>query len=117
VAKKDFLKAFGFLFAQEIALNAPKNTGEMAQAFISNFEVVNDEVVYKVPEYTKFVEFGTSPHVIYPKNGKALKFNIAGKDIFVKKVNHPGTTPKPFIRHTINTKLQSTIKKTIRLFE
>lgn len=36
--------------------------------------------------YGPHVEFGTRPHVIEPKNGKALKFN--GE--FYARVNHPG---------------------------
>ena len=38
-----------------------------------------------------FREVNTKPHVIYPKNKKALKFTVRGEDIFAKQVNHPGT--------------------------
>lgn len=48
--------------------------------------------------YGKYVEFGTMPHTIYPKNGSMLAFKIGGKMIFTRKVNHPGTKAKPFMR-------------------
>lgn len=61
-------------------------------------------------EYGKYVEFGTPPHVIRPKNRKALKFETNRKErlgkggkpniVFAKEVQHPGTRPQPFIRPT-----------------
>jgi hypothetical protein len=68
--------------------------------------------------YGKFVHEGTRPHMIYPKNKKALAFAPAAGAIrasaFVPKgklgatlranmivrkgVKHPGTAPKPFLR-------------------
>jgi len=44
-------------------------------------------------EYAAGVEFGTRAHVIRPKNAKALKTPFG----FFKKVNHPGSRPKPFL--------------------
>lgn len=44
-------------------------------------------------EYAASVEFGTAPHVIRPKNAKALKTPFG----FFKKVNHPGSRAKPFL--------------------
>lgn len=37
-----------------------------------------------------FVNFGTRPHVIEPKNRKALRWAGGGKFFFAKRVNHPG---------------------------
>ena len=62
-------------------------------------------------EIWKHIEFGTNPHVILPANKKALAFE--GKDgqtVIVRNVNHPGTRPTFFIRHTINSKLPKIIK-------
>ena len=61
-------------------------------------------------EIWKHIEFGTNPHVIRPANKKALAFEIGGEKIIVRKVNHPGTRPNPFIRSTINSKLPKIIK-------
>ena len=37
-----------------------------------------------------FVNFGTKPHVILPKNKKALRWVRGNNFVFAKKVNHPG---------------------------
>jgi len=67
------------------------------------------------------VEYGTSPHIIRPKNKEALAFPSSGgarsvrkgkirtnvkyggktintNAVFAKVVHHPGTTAKPFFR-------------------
>ncbi|MFD4596723.1 hypothetical protein ACFWPQ_01695 [Streptomyces sp. NPDC058464] len=46
--------------------------------------------------YATDVEMGTSPHVILPRNKKALYWPDA--DHPVARVNHPGTRPQPFLR-------------------
>lgn len=46
--------------------------------------------------YATDVEMGTSPHVILPRNKKALHWPDA--DHPVARVNHPGTAPSPFLR-------------------
>ena len=56
-------------------------------------------------DYAAFVHDGTRPHVIRPKptrrraDGKptALKFKVGGRTVIVRKVNHPGTQPRPWL--------------------
>jgi len=48
--------------------------------------------------YAPFIEAGTKPHVIVPVNAKALHFFIDGKEIFAKRVQHPGFAPVPYLR-------------------
>ncbi len=53
------------------------------------------------------VEDGTRPHVIRPRFRRALRFPMAGgKDGFgyAKKVNHPGTEPRPFLEPALDAK-------------
>jgi hypothetical protein len=50
-------------------------------------------------EYAADVEYGTAPHVIYPKDKKALFWPGAAHP--VAKVNHPGTRPYPFMRPAV----------------
>ena len=47
----------------------------------------------KAAPYARIQEFGgtTKPHVIEAVNGKALRFNMGGKEVFFTKVNHPGS--------------------------
>lgn len=40
---------------------------------------------------------GTKPHIIKPKNGKALKMGSHGTILITKVVHHPGTKPNRFL--------------------
>lgn len=51
--------------------------------------------------YALHVHEGTAPRVIYPKKGKALKFEFKGQTVIVKRVNHPGTRAYPFLRNAL----------------
>lgn len=49
--------------------------------------------------YGAAVEYGTRPHVIKPKKAKALHWvDENGDDVFARRVNHPGTAPRPYMR-------------------
>lgn len=45
-----------------------------------------------------FLENGTRPHVIEARPGKILSFVQNGVRRFAKRVYHPGTKPRPFMR-------------------
>ncbi|MBT2490649.1 hypothetical protein J7E96_19440 [Streptomyces sp. ISL-96] len=45
----------------------------------------------------RFVLDGTRPHVIRPRRAKALRFDMGGRMVFAKKVNHPGTRANNFL--------------------
>jgi hypothetical protein len=48
--------------------------------------------------YAFWVHEGTSPHTIYPKKRKRLRWvNGSGDFVFARKVNHPGTSKRPFL--------------------
>lgn len=57
-------------------------------------------VVYSAGDvpYAQILEYGgrTSPHIIEARNGKALAFNWNGRDVFYKRVNHPGSVIKEY---------------------
>lgn len=105
-----FTELFAFLMSQELQKAAPKDTGRMARSFPGTLKVSNNNISFLLPEYTLFVEYGTPPHVILPKTKKAL--NWRGAEHPVKKVNHPGTRPNPFIRNTLNNKTKDVLLKT-----
>ncbi|MBQ9024754.1 MAG: HK97 gp10 family phage protein [Methanobrevibacter sp.] len=52
--------------------------------------------------YWQDVQYGTAAHTITPKNGKFLAFEVNGKKVFARKVNHPGTAPNPFVTRTLH---------------
>jgi phage gpG-like protein len=52
-------------------------------------------------EYALYVEMGTRPHEIRPRNARALRWKDAGAPggyRFATVVNHPGTRARPFLR-------------------
>jgi len=56
-------------------------------------------------EIAPHMEYGTSPHVIRPKNAKSLHWydwENEGADVYAKQVHHPGTAPRPFFRPAID---------------
>lgn len=54
---------------------------------------------FPTASYAPYVEFGTAPHVILPKDKKALYWPGAAHP--VSKVNHPGTKPNQFMERII----------------
>lgn len=67
-------------------------TGHLARSITPFHSRIVAGVGTNVP-YAAAMNNGSKPHVIKPKTKKALKFN--GR--FAKKVNHPGTPPRPFM--------------------
>lgn len=55
--------------------------------------------------YAKFVQDGTEPHVIEPRQALALHWTKNGSSVFASRVNHPGTRPNPFVRQAIQAML------------
>lgn len=49
--------------------------------------------------YAAPVHEGSRPHLIRPRNAKALRFEIGGRTVFAKLVRHPGTRARPFLRN------------------
>jgi len=55
--------------------------------------------------YGSFMEFGTAPHVIEPVNRKALYWK--GLAYPVRRVNHPGTAPRPFMQPALENNIDN----------
>jgi phage gpG-like protein len=55
--------------------------------------------------YGAIHEYGgqTAPHVIQPRAGGVLAFQMGGKTVFARKINHPGSKipARPFMRPTL----------------
>lgn len=88
----------------EAKVRSPVRTGELKRSIKADpvtatgpFTVEGS--VTAETEYAAAVHEGTDPHVIRAKNVRALKFDVGGKTVFRRSVNHPGTRPRPFLRN------------------
>jgi len=77
----------------------PVKTGNLRNSVTS---VVQDfeAAIWNSANYAQYVNWDTKPHIIRAKRAKFLHFTIAGNDIFVKQVHHPGTKGKQFLEKT-----------------
>lgn len=98
-------------FVAALQARAPVDTARLRNSI--KFKVVGNEIIISMVGYAVYVEFGTPPHLIRPKNAKALHWKSGKKDVFAKVVHHPGTRPNPFIRTTLRLDLPKIIKKNI----
>ena len=73
------------------SLEVKKLTGELAVLIGSPIDN---------PPYPSYIEFGTAPHVIQTTKYRSLGNKNVG--FFGKKVNHPGTQAKPFLRPALD---------------
>ncbi len=51
----------------------------------------------QVAPHALFVHWGARPHVIRPKNKRALRWPSGGQFRFAKEVNHPGNKADPWL--------------------
>lgn len=82
--------------------SAPKDTGRMAASIRVDYHTsLNPHVVIGAyTSYSYMVHEGTRPHTIQGGVGRLLSFNVGGKIVYARKVNHPGTRPTRFLtRH------------------
>jgi hypothetical protein len=96
----------------ELVRRCPVDTGFLKNSI--NYRIIHNGAEIGMAPYAVYVEFGTAPHIITPKKkGGTLHWKSDNKDVFAKKVNHPGTRPQPFIRPSLNN-LPMIIKDNIR---
>lgn len=87
----------------------PRKTGHLARSIGPGAVGATFALVEARTNYAAFVEFGTRPHVIRPRNKRVLAWPAAGQArlsgrvktggrvIFAKRVNHPGTKAEPYL--------------------
>lgn len=56
---------------------------------------------YDTAPQALFIEKGTRPHIIRPKENKVLRFFTGGGPVFAREVKHPGTKADPFLEPAI----------------
>lgn len=80
---------------ENLTSNGSVKTGHLRRGIANTRRGMTATVHTSNIVYAIGVEKGTRPHVIRPKNGKALYWKGAAHP--VKKVNHPGSKPKPYL--------------------
>jgi hypothetical protein len=76
----------------------PWRTGFLVQTFAAFLEAGKLHW-YPTASYARFVQFGTAPHMIFPKDKEALYW--PGADHPVRSVHHPGTRANPFMERIV----------------
>lgn len=86
----------------------PVRTGELRDSIgssvSSNGATVRLDVFATAP-HARFLEEGTRPHVITPRNGRALRFQAGGRTVFATRVQHPGTAATNFLSGAVADEL------------
>lgn len=69
---------------------------------INEHKLINDPRNAGNVNYVPYYYYGSKPHIIRAKNGKALHWQVNGKDYYAKLVRHPGNKPHNFIQDTLD---------------
>ena len=104
-----------------LAAEPPKRTGKLRRSTI--FQIVGGTTDQRLEIrqgarskggafYGFFVREGTQPHEIVSRRAKALRFIIAGKVIFARRVHHPGTRPNPYHKRVM-ARLQDRVQQVV----
>lgn len=74
----------------------PVKTGTLRDS-IQSLSTPNLATVWSDLFYAPFVNFGTKPHDITPKNAQSLSWLSGSSQIFAKSVSYPGSKAYPFL--------------------
>ncbi len=87
----------------------PVKTGKLRKS-IAIRDISKGKGIGPDTDYDAYIEFGTLPHTIYPKNARVLHWvDSSGKDRFATKVRHPGTSAQPYMRPALDTSARKII--------
>lgn len=81
--------------------NPERENGRLKRSIIHRVEgtgLRSRGIVTANTEYAAAVHNGTRPHEIRPRTARVLRFPTRGGIVFAPKVNHPGTSPNPWMR-------------------
>lgn len=104
------LRTIALSAVREQKLLAPRKTGNLGRSIHIGAVTPTRAETSASADYAGYVEQGTRPHVIRPKNRKALRWAASSGDArlsgsprsggrvrFAKRVQHPGTRAQPFM--------------------
>ena len=88
---------------KNIRQRASHKTGALQRSVLTQVDYPHGKVSAN-EKYAEYVEKGTRPHTITPKNKKALFWKGALNPY--KSVHHPGTKAKPFFKPGVEASIQ-----------
>ena len=104
------LRKVALLAVREQKLLAPRKTGNLGRTIHLGAVTPTRAETIASADYAAYVERGTRPHEIRPRNRKALRWAASTADArlsgtsrsggrvrFAKRVQHPGTRAQPFM--------------------
>lgn len=105
---KAVMEDLGLAAVREAKLLVPRKTGNLGRSIKVARVSGTSVTVVATAGYAAFVELGTRPHDIRPKNAKVLAWGGARRlsgalrsgskpTNFATLVHHPGTKPEPFL--------------------
>lgn len=107
---KGFLRDIQLAAVAQAKHLVPRKTGNLARSIGPGSLGPTAAIVHARAGYAAYVELGTKPHIIRPKTKRVLAWaataggrRLSGRPRsgaamrFAKKVNHPGTKPKPYL--------------------
>jgi hypothetical protein len=108
VAMNRFASADAERVARQVAVRARRLVPVRTGATRNSIRVVKGsswrgptwQVVVNSP-VGEYLENGTRPHQIRPRNAKVLRFQIGGRTVFARIVNHPGTKATHFLSNAV----------------
>lgn len=95
---------------------APVDTGELVEKITAVKVSDTRSEIRSDAEHSAIVEFGSVPHVIRPKDAKALFWPGAAHPVM--EVHHPGTAPQPFMRpaaDALSPRLADIVKRDVEI--
>src|SRR5690554_6340338 len=82
------------------AVLCPVDTGRLRASGSMRIAERGSSVVGQVEytaNYAAAVHNGTRPHVIVPRRGRSLRFQVGDRTVYARRVNHPGTPARPYL--------------------
>jgi hypothetical protein len=79
-------------------------TGKLRRGMRSSVKVHGGNFIATVRNvvfYGHILESGAAAHLVKPKRGKFLRFEVAGRIVFARQVVHPGLRPRPWFRAAV----------------
>ena len=122
---RGMVSASGREIAKEAKRLAPIETGDLRRSIrVSSRSPKNGEVTASIKAggkrkgnpnvyYAHMIEFGTKAHVIKPNKNRGKKAITFDGGVFAD-ANHPGVTPRPFMRTAMDTQIQNALDASIK---